>query len=214
MIQIDDAGSGSLVGGTCIGLYHDKTDVFSYEFIPLDLFTPENFQKKVYQDRVIDIFNNFCAKLHISSDEPIEVCQGYIFDKLRTYLKANAFTWKNAKISGKLQDKVEQAFSNYAIAVGLPKSYITYTRFPFHFHKLLKWVHADYENRKNLCKTGWRSWQKYGNLSLEESTGCINKKNFFCLKCGKKIKARSPIKILRFYSNVENIIFVHRNCKA
>jgi hypothetical protein len=29
MIQIDDAGSGSLVGETCIGLYYDK-EIFFY----------------------------------------------------------------------------------------------------------------------------------------------------------------------------------------
>jgi hypothetical protein len=212
MIQIDDAGSGSLVGGTCIGLYYDKTNVTKFNFIPLDLYTPINFQKKAYQDRVIDIFINFCSVFDIPKDEPVEVCQGYFFDKLRGYLKAHGYTWKNTKIGGYLQNKVEKTFSEYAISLGLPESYISYTKFPFHFHKLLKWVYADYESRKKLCKTGWQSWQKYGRLPLEESIGCLIKKSFFCLKCGKKIKARSPIKILRFYSNKENIVFIHYDC--
>jgi hypothetical protein len=49
MIQIDDAGSGSLVGGTCIGLYWTKYKKYKYDFIPLDCYTPENFKEKKYQ---------------------------------------------------------------------------------------------------------------------------------------------------------------------
>jgi hypothetical protein len=212
LIQIDDAGSGSLIGGTCIGLYYDKTNIFKFDFSPLSLYTPNNFRKKAYQDHVIDIFKNFSSTIGIPKDEPIEICQGYIFDKLRGYLTTHDYKWENTKIVGYLQRKVEHAFAQYAISLGLPESYISYTKFPFHFHKLLKWIYADYDKRKKLCKTGWKSWQKYGNLNIKESMGCINKKSFFCLKCGKKIKARSPIKILRFYSNKENIVFIHFDC--
>ena len=46
MIQIDDAGSGSLVGGICIGLYWTKYKKYKCDFIPLDCYTPENFKEK------------------------------------------------------------------------------------------------------------------------------------------------------------------------
>ena len=149
MIQIDDAGSGSLVGCTCIGLYYDKINVSKLILSHLICIHRLIF-KKAYQDRVIDIFINFCSVFDIPKDEPIEVCQGYFFDKLRGYLKAHDYTWKNTKISGYLQNKVEKTFSEYAISLGLPESYISYTKFPFHFHKLLKWVYADYDSRKTV----------------------------------------------------------------
>ena len=38
MIQIDDAGSGSLIGGTCIGLYWVERNMYKYDFIPLDCY--------------------------------------------------------------------------------------------------------------------------------------------------------------------------------
>ena len=37
MIQIDDAGSGSFVGGTCIGFYRPETNEYFFEIIPVEL---------------------------------------------------------------------------------------------------------------------------------------------------------------------------------
>jgi len=212
MIQIDDAGSGSLVGETCIGLYYDKENIFSFDFIPLEFYTPDNFKKKTYQKFVIEIIKRNFLKLNIPKDEPIEVCQGYIFDALRHYFKQNKYNWKNVKIQGVLQEKVEKAFSDYAVSLGLPQSYVTYTKYPFHFHKLLRWVYADFENRKHLCKTGWKSWQKYNNLQVITDYGFLNGQAYFCLKCGKKIRPDSPVKILKFFSNKPNIIYLHEKC--
>lgn len=212
MIQIDDAGSGSLIGGTCIGLYYDKYNLFKYDFVPLDCYTPENFKTKMYQKYVVKIISLFFKELSISAGEPINVCQGYIFDALREYLTSKNHNWKSIKIEGILQQNVEKTFADYSVSLGLPQSYVLYTKYPFHFHKLLRWVYADYDRRKVLCKTGWKSWQKYGNLPLEFYDGSINTAGYFCLKCGKKIKAKSLIKILKFHSNKENIIYIHADC--
>lgn len=213
MVQIDDAGSGSLVGGTCIGLYYDKTNSFKFDFIPLTLYSPEKYKKKLYQQYVIDIVKKFFDELSIPKDEPIKVCQGYIFDDLREYFKQKKLNWTNTKIEGPLQDKVEKTFSNYAISLGLPSTYVKYTRYPFHFHKLLRWVYAEYSTRKNLCKTGWKSWQRYGYLKPETSYGSMVVPGYFCLRCGEKIKEKSPIKILKFTSNKPNILYLHKNCQ-
>lgn len=212
MIQIDDAGSGSLVGETCIGIYYDKKNIFTFDFIPLALYSPDNFKRKKYQQYVVEIFKREFSKLGVSKDEPIEVCQGYIFDALREYFVGHRFNWKNTKIQGLLQEKVEKTFSDYTVSLGLPKSYVTYTKFPFHFHKLLRWVYADYDNRKHLCKTGWKSWQKYKDLPVDTSFGYLDEHSFFCLKCGKKINSYSPVKILKFFSNKPNIIYLHKDC--
>lgn len=212
MVEIDDAGSGSLIGGTCIGLFYDKERIFKFDFIPVELYNPENFKKKLYQYYVIDIVMKFFEDLSLHKDEPIKVCQGYIFDALRDYFRKNNFTWMNAKITGPLQEKVERTFADYAVALGLPKNYVLYTKYPFHFHKLLRWVYADYDNRKLLCKTGWKSWKKYGNLKVETSFDTISIPGYFCLKCGKKIGANSPVKVLKFFSNRQNTIYIHSHC--
>jgi len=212
MVQIDDAGSGSLIGGTCIGFYYPKKNIFKYDMIPLDYYTAENCKNKAYQEYVINIFKKVSKEFPISKNELIEVCQGYIFDKLREYLSLNNYNWKSVKIEGVLQEKIEETFNKYAISLGLPESYISYTKYPFHFHKLLRWIYADYDNREVLCKTGWQSWQKYKNLPVEITSSHMGQQRYYCLKCGKKIRAKSPIKILKFNSNKENILYVHDFC--
>ena len=212
MIQIDDAGSGSLIGGTCVGLYWPKNDVFKYDFVPLECYSPENFKQKKYQEYVVYTIERFFIELGVPKDEEIQLCQGYIFDCLREYLTLKGYRWKSVKIEGLLQEVVEKTFEDYAVSLGLPQSYIRYTKYPFHFHKLLRWVYADYDSRKRFCKSGWKSWQKYGNLPIKTSYGNMNLAGYFCLKCGKKIKAKSPIKILEYMSNKKNIIYVHQDC--
>lgn len=186
MIQIDDAGSGSLLGGTCIGIMRKETAEYYHKIIPLELYTKEYFRKKMYQDYVILIVEDAFEKLGVYKDEPVLVCRGYMFDKLKKWLADNRYSWKSTKIDDPLQTVVEKTFEDYAVSLGLPSDYIRYTRYPFHFHRLLKWVYADYEPRSRLCKTGWNSWHKYGCQQYHVNIGSIGKSNYYCLKCGKK----------------------------
>ncbi|NLK97583.1 MAG: hypothetical protein GX272_05800, partial [Epulopiscium sp.] len=48
MIQIDDAGSGSLIGGTIIGIYRTDTGEYIDEVIPLKYYSKSNMKKKAY----------------------------------------------------------------------------------------------------------------------------------------------------------------------
>lgn len=55
MLQIDDAGSGSFVGGTCIGIYKPETNDYYFDIIPIELYSKENFAKKYYLDEALRI---------------------------------------------------------------------------------------------------------------------------------------------------------------
>jgi hypothetical protein len=212
MIQIDDAGSGSLLGGTCIGIMRVETEEYHFDIVPLEFYNPDNFKNKKYQDCVIDIVKVAFEKVQVDKDEPIQVCRGYMFDKLKKWFKSKDYNWESTKIEDPLQTIVEKTFERYTVSLGLPLQYIRYTKHPFHFHRILKWVYADYENRKNLCKTGWSSWQKYGNLTREIQWGKVEKPNFYCLKCGNKIPTGSNVKIIKYISNKVNKIYLHEYC--
>lgn len=212
MIYIDDAGSGSLIGGTVIGAIRKETKQYIYDIIPLEYYNNVNFSKKLYLDKVVDITKGFISELKVEKDEPIFICRGYMFDNLRHYLKENQYTHSSIKIKEPLQSKIEKTFENYTIELGFPKRYISYTKYPFHFHRILKWVYADYDNRVDLCKVGWKSWDKYGKLPIEENIRDITKSNYVCLKCNKKIKANSTVREITFTSNRPQSIYLHHNC--
>ncbi|WP_434565474.1 hypothetical protein PQ689_07050 [Thermoanaerobacterium thermosaccharolyticum] len=212
MIQIDDAGSGSLVGGTCIGVMRVETNEYHYDIIPIEYYTKDNFSNKLYLKKAAEIAIKYLNMMNVGKKEEIYVCRGYMFDCLRDYLKTNGYNYKSTKILNPLQDKIEKSFEDYALSLGLSKRFLSYTKYPFHFHRLLKWVYADYYNRYKLCKTGWKSFIKYGSLEIDESYSELKKnKNLYCLKCGNKIDI-GPVKIIKFKSNYLNVIYLHVNC--
>jgi len=212
MIQIDDAGSGSLLGGTIIGVNRVTPYEYSYELIPLDLYNGINFNKKIYLDHVVVIINRIFKKIGVTKNEKIQVCRGYMFDRLRKHLKDEHYNFESTIILDPLQSKIENSFEKYTMSLGLPAEFIKYTKYPFHFHSLLKWIYADYENRHQLCKTGWKSWKKYKELKTNITFDKIKKSNYVCLKCGTSITENSEVKKISYNSNRPTTIFLHNKC--
>lgn len=214
MIQIDDAGSGSLVGGTCIAALRVETGEYIYDFIPVSFYQNGNFYKKSYLDKCLCIVSTLLKKLKVDSKEEISICQGYMFDKVRKYLNSNGYNWTNTKIIDPLQSLIEQTFSQYALDLGVPIQYVKYTKYPLHFHRILRWVYADYNERCKLCKTDWKSFKKYGNLDITLFYDTLYKKNYTCLRCGKRIESGSRVKVLEYVSNCPNTIYLHPYCSS
>ena len=212
MIQIDDAGSGSFIGGTCIGFYRPETNEYYYEIIPVYLYDLENFVKKTYLQEVVHISERAFKALNVHKSEVIEICRGYMFEYLKKWLDENNYCWYGTQITGRVQEIVEKNYEIYSMYLGLPEAYIKYTQYPFHFHKLLRWVFADYESRIKLCKTGWKSWQKLEGIKPIVMSASAETNNLFCLKCGGYIKYGSKIISLRYMSNRENFVYLHEGC--
>jgi hypothetical protein len=212
MIQIDDAGSGSLVGGTYIGALRVETKEYYYDLIPIKLYNEKYFKKKFYLEYTNSIVKKAINVLKIDKAEPIMICQGYMFDDVRRYLSNNNYDYTSTKINEPLQSVIEKSFEDYSVSLGLPRDFLKYTKFPFHFHRLLRWVYADYNERNKLCKTGWKSWQKYGHLKLDCYNDFIYKSNYYCLKCGKKIHDFSDVKVIKYISNMNNMLYLHKTC--
>lgn len=212
MIQIDDAGSGSFVGGTCIGIYRPETNEYYFDIIPVELYNTVNFKDKLYLDDVVEITKKAFEVLKVTKYETIEICRGYMFERLKTWLTSQGFNWYVTQITGRIQEVVEKNFELYTIKLGLPEEYIKYTRYPFHFHKLLRWVYSDFENRICLCKVGWKSWQKLKSNTPEISYDKMHHSGYYCLKCGKIIRKGSDVAILEFFSNKKNYVYLHKKC--
>ncbi|NLT95212.1 MAG: hypothetical protein GXW85_06690 [Clostridia bacterium] len=211
MIQIDDAGSGSLIGGTGIGILNTDNNRYYFRVVPLKYYQTDLFQKKAYQDYVVKIVQDAFREMNIDKTHQIEVCQGYMFDKLRVWLEQNNYQWKSTKIEGPLQIMVEESFNQYVIDLGLPPAFIKHARFAFGFHRLLKWVFADFDNRKKLCKTQWKSWQKWSNTKKNIYLNTLTQPDY-CLKCGKKIKPPSEVITIEYVTNKPTTLNLHKNC--
>jgi hypothetical protein len=212
LILIDDAGSGSLIGGTIIGAMRSETKEFVYDIIPLKYYSPQFFCKKLYLDCVVEIVEDLLKKLKASDEEQIFVCRGYMFDNFRKWISNTNFKCTSTKIEEPLQSKIESAFEDYTISLGFPKRFISYTKYPFHFHRILCWIYADYDKRVSLCKTGWKSFEKYGLLQTQVTYDKLKKSHYICLKCDKRIEDNSQVKIIEFTSNRPQKIYLHHDC--
>lgn len=213
MLQIDDAGSGSFVGGTCIGIYRPETNEYCFDIIPVELYNKENFKKKIYLDEVVNIASCAIKTMNPSKGEMIEICRGYMFERLKIWLENNGYHWYSTQITGRIQEIVEKNFELYTERLGLPWQYIKYTKYPFHFHKLLRWVYADFDNRIKLCKVGWKSWQKIETTVPDITYAGMCSSSFTCMKCGRHIRPRSEVRVIRFFSNRENYVYLHEKCE-
>lgn len=212
MLQIDDSGSGSFVGGTCIGIYRPETNEYYFDIVPVELYSRESFKKKLYLDDVVRIISCGIRTFGIPKSETVEICRGYMFEKLKQWLNDMGYTWYCTQITGRAQEVIEKNFELYTQRLGLPERYIKFTRYPFHFHKLLRWVYADFDERIKLCKVGWKCWQKLEGIQPEAAWGKMQVHGLSCLKCGRPILPGSDIKILRYTSNRENYVYMHADC--
>jgi hypothetical protein len=211
LIDIDDAGSGSLIGGTGIGIMRKETEEYVFKVIPPVFFQQPYFSQKKYQQYVIKIVNFSFYKLKVSRNEPIKVCRGYIFDDLRKWLDSEGYTWSNDKIEGALQYMVEESFNNYVIMLGLPRNFVQHARFAFGFHRLLKWVFADLNNRAKYCKSGWKSWIKWSKAPLQVYPKILEQ-DMYCLKCGKLISKYETASMLEYHTNRTWFVPLHTSC--
>lgn len=212
MIQIDDAGSGSLVGGTLIGIIRVEDLDYYKEIIPLNYYNLPQFQEKKYTESSVEIIKRGLKYLNVKIDEPIYICQGYMFDKARVYLKKQGYSVTSTRISEPLQSIIEEDFLDYIIGLGMPMDYLEYTKYPFHFHKLLKWVFSERDTRENLCKTGWKSWQKYKDIPLQTYRDYLVTGSYRCLKCGNNINTPCNIGVIKFTTNKDYFIYLHESC--
>ncbi|TDT61889.1 hypothetical protein [Fonticella tunisiensis] len=214
MIQIDDAGSGSLIGGTLIGMMRVETRDFYYDVIPVKYFTTPYFEQKKFEDYCIKIIYEGLSNLKVDESEPIEICQGYMFNAARSLLKEGGYNIISTKISEPLQSVIEETFMDYIIGIGVPLDYLQFTKYPFHFHRMLKWVLADLKNREKLCKTAWRSWKKYGSVATHHYYDYLMGGTYRCMKCGNYIEVPGKIKVIKFTTNRDYYIYLHPHCSS
>lgn len=176
MIQIDDAGWGSLLLGCGIGGYRVETGEFVYREVPVELFQENNFASEKYQDGAVQAAQEVLKEIRHTHGEPIEICTGYVLESIRHYLASNGYSWKSGKIIGPLQEKIENRFLKSLTEIGFHIDYEMLTQKQgLFFYKALKWLKGENINgtvlpdRKRFAKTGWPTYHIWAAMPYEEA---------------------------------------------
>ncbi len=167
MIQIDDAGWGSPIGGVLIAGYRPTTDEFQVAEIAVEHFQGDAFAHKTYLAAAAEATRQVLAALKSPPDERVEICSGYVHDKTHAWLAQSGHPWEIIKVVGALQQLIEAALAEYLRGLGFepPKSTEQYGVL---FYQAIRWLkngHLDHTGmsaeRMRVAKTGWASFPFY-----------------------------------------------------
>jgi len=179
MIQIDDSGWGSLVGGVLIGACRVETEEFGWEEIGVEFFQEPLFSQQAYLQEGARIATGLLDQLQVPRDEPIRVCTGHVLGGIREWLQREGFDWQTAKVGEPFQTLIEQALLEQLQKRGLKIDFEILTQKQgLAFYQAVAWLHGGYPKRpgslalperEKLCKTGWSTFRIWADHSYDEA---------------------------------------------
>ena len=176
MIQIDDAGWGSLVGGVVIGACRTESPKTQHAFreVPIAYFQGDAFSKKLYLGVAADLALELMEELWVGKDEEVHVCTGYILDAVRSKLMAERYQVTPAKIGEPLQTLIEQELLDRVLALGVDTDLeILTTKQGLYFWQCVNWLKGGdmdgqaLPEREKHCKTGWGTFRIWADLPYD-----------------------------------------------
>jgi len=160
-IEIDDSGTGDLVGDAFIGLLRKNTGELVIKTIPVALFQGENWKNKEPYKHVVKLVKEGLIELNFQKDgvELIHLCRGNIFDQVRNYFLEEGINYEDAIVEGKLQDAVEGKLVDYLRNdLGVKSKNLTQKSGAKRFFILFSWVSYNFYKREKYVKSGFKKW--------------------------------------------------------
>jgi hypothetical protein len=159
-IEIDDSGTGDLVGDAFIGFYRKDIDKIIFKTLPVRLFKGENWKNKMPLKRTIELVKEGLEELNFDKNkEKVLLCRGNIFDDVRAYFIEEGILYEDAIIEGKLQDAVERRLVKHLRNdLGIRSKKLTTKSGARRYFVLFNWVSYDFYNREKYVKSGFKKW--------------------------------------------------------
>lgn len=159
-IEIDDAGTGDLVGDAFIGFHDTSSGKIIFRGIPVGLYQKQNREENRPKKQILAAVRDGLKSLNFDKEKDrILLCRGNCFDLVREWIKEENINYQPAIVEGVLQDAVEAKFFSHLRNLGV-RSKIDVNDYKGRFFTLFNWVCQDYPNRKHFVKTGFPSWER------------------------------------------------------
>jgi len=160
-IEIDDSGTGDLLGDAFIGFRRIETDKIIFKTIPVEMFNKINWKNKMPYKMVVNLVKSGLKELNFHKEsEKVLLCRGNIFDQVRNYFDEMGINYEPAIIEGKLQDAVEgRLVSHLRNDLGVRSKNLTTESGKKRFFVLFNWLCQDFFKREKYVKSGFKKWQ-------------------------------------------------------
>ena len=159
-IEIDDAGTGDLIGDAFIGFRDVNTGKIIFQSVPVGLYNEENKDEDQPKKHILKIVIKALRALNHSEGDRILLCRGNCFDLVREYFDENKIYYEPVIVEGELQDAVEGRFIQHLRKLGVSSKNLTIDSGIQRYFLLFNWVCQDFPNWERYVKTGFPSWKK------------------------------------------------------
>ena len=159
LIMIDDSGIGFPLCGIMLGIYDGRriwTDTVSVKLFQGEAYKNQEYRKD-YTQRGLKLLKKLGVQ---SGTHRIEICSGWINQKLKEALRNRNFDVRIVNITGPLQDDLEGLFKRHiAQETGCdlaydPKEFPDKSQIANKFYEVVRWGK---EHAPHLLKTGWKN---------------------------------------------------------
>lgn len=161
VIEIDDAGTGDIVGDAFIGLHDVSTGNIIFRGIPVGFYYKKKREKDEDKKEILNAVKDGLDHLHFNKHtDTIFLCRGNCFDKVREWFQIEGIHYKPTIVEGELQDAVEGKLVAHLRKLGVTSHKLTTEAGAKRFFALVNWVADDFPNRHQFIKKGFPCWEK------------------------------------------------------
>ncbi len=161
-IEIDDAGTGDLIGNAFIGFYVVETGEIIFRSVPVGLYNKKNLKENAPKKKILEIVKEGLKTLNYESGDKLLLCRGDCFDFVRDYFNNEGIEYIPSKIEGKLQDAVEGRLISHLRKLGVKSRNLSKKSGAKRYFILYNWLCRDFYNREKYVKNGYKNWQNGG----------------------------------------------------
>ena len=166
-IEIDDAGTGDLIGDAFIGFRDTETGNIIFQSVHVGLYNEDNKNDNKPNKQIVKLVIKGLKALNHSKDDRILLCRGNCFDLVREYFDENNIYYEPAIVEGELQEAVEGRYIQHVRKLGITSRKLTKDSGIQRYFTQFNWVCQDFPNRERFVKTGFPSWKKrWRNIAI------------------------------------------------
>ena len=160
-IEIDDSGTGDLVGDAFIGFHVLETGKIIFRGIPVGLYNEENHKDRKWFDYIVDMVKDGLKALDFNKESDlVQICRGSCFDRVREWFDEVGIKHEPSIVEGKLQDAVEGRLVSHLRSLGVTSKRLTQEAGSQRFFVLFNWVAHNFPEREKFVKSGFPAWNK------------------------------------------------------
>ncbi len=159
-IEIDDAGTGDLVGDVFIGFRDVEARKIIFQSVPVGIYNEGNKDEDPPKKHIVNVVKKGLGALNHGKGDRILLCRGDCFNLVREYFEKNNIYYEPAIIEGDLQNAVEGRYIQHLRKLGITSRNLTVESGAQRYFISFDWVCRDFPNRERFVKTGSPSWEK------------------------------------------------------